>query len=215
MVSYVRKYTSLVKDSKGLNPCCNGRWSRTIVADFESKVVYGVLILVVMEDGLVQMGLTVFTTGMKVLILVVMEDGLVLSSMKTLLTLVTMCLNPCCNGRWSRTSSWIAIREPYPPSLNPYCSGQWSRTLVLSHLKVIVNISLNPYCSGQWSRTYCSRLWQQGSIRVLILIVVDNGLVLRWQPRVWRSSWRLNPYCSGQWFRTTRAEGLTPDNRMS
>ena len=86
-----------------------------------------------MEDGLVQMGLTVFTTGMKVLILVVMEDGLVLSSMKTLLTLVTMCLNP-------------------------YCSGQWSRTLVLSHLKVIVNISLNPYCSGQWSRTYCSRL---------------------------------------------------------
>ena len=37
---------------------------------------------------------------------------------------------------------------------------------------------LNPYCSGQWSRT-CS-LWTQvcTSWRVLILVVVDNGLVL-------------------------------------
>ena len=37
-----------------LNPCCNGRWSRTILILYV-KLLCGVLILVVMEDGLVLM----------------------------------------------------------------------------------------------------------------------------------------------------------------
>ena len=37
---------------KSLNPCCNGRWSRTTGYN-ASKGGDGVLILVVMEDGLV------------------------------------------------------------------------------------------------------------------------------------------------------------------
>ena len=38
----------------GLNPCCNGRWSRTVAGTLENQDCVFVLILVVMEDGLVQ-----------------------------------------------------------------------------------------------------------------------------------------------------------------
>ena len=36
-----------------LNPCCNGRWSRTVLLTMVVDAVFSVLILVVMEDGLV------------------------------------------------------------------------------------------------------------------------------------------------------------------
>ena len=65
--------------------------------------VASVLILVVMEDGLVlvnQVGEKVEAIG--VLILVVMEDGLVQFKGKKARFLHSS-LNPCCNGRWSRT----------------------------------------------------------------------------------------------------------------
>ena len=62
----------------GLNPCCSGRWSRTPNAWYRSLKSSGVLILVVVEDGLVLYGRshTKFIV-MAVLILVVVEDGLV------------------------------------------------------------------------------------------------------------------------------------------
>ena len=61
-----------------------------------------VLILVVMEDGLVLTLLTPWNGVRSVLILVVMEDGLVLKQKDALKNAVKS-LNPCCNGRWSRT----------------------------------------------------------------------------------------------------------------
>ena len=36
---------------------------------------------------------------------------------------------------------------------------------------------LNPYCSGQWSSTVDTREISQEAIRVLILVVVEDGLV--------------------------------------
>ena len=68
-------------------------------------LVYSVLILVVMEDGLVQYETRLYTKSLLgVLILVVMEDGLVLVSKTKSLEIYSLrCLNPCCNGRWSRT----------------------------------------------------------------------------------------------------------------
>ena len=53
MVSYIPERFRVMKNV-GLNPCCNGRWSRTLgsVITFTSELQ--VLILVVMEDGLVQ-----------------------------------------------------------------------------------------------------------------------------------------------------------------
>ena len=38
-------------------------------------------------------------------------------------------------------------------------------------------LCLNPYCSGQWSRTKERRVAWNATSKVLILIVVDNGLV--------------------------------------
>ena len=52
-------------------------------------------------------------------------------------------------------------------------------------LKILILQSLNPYCSGRWSRTLVASLIISFSMRVLILIEVDNGLVLQEQsPRI-------------------------------
>ena len=57
-----------------------------------------------MEDGLVHHFSNVadYKFTKLVLILVVMEDGLVLFHL-LILRQAKRCLNPCCNGRWSRT----------------------------------------------------------------------------------------------------------------
>ncbi len=62
----------------GLNPCCNGRCTRTNANDVESVKAQVVLILVVMEDALVPTQLNYHNyKSPDVLILVVMEDALV------------------------------------------------------------------------------------------------------------------------------------------
>ena len=62
-----------------------------------------------------------------------MEDGLVLcrnDSKKNL----GLSLNPCCDGRWSRTYV-NPNKEDNCEGLNPCCDGRWSRTnLMLSIL---------------------------------------------------------------------------------
>ena len=60
-----------------------------------------------MEDGLVQKILSNYMTTHYVLILVVMEDGLVLPSF-FIINNSLICLNPCCDGRWSRTKQDVA-----------------------------------------------------------------------------------------------------------
>ena len=45
--------TSKVSTQQSLNPCCDGRWSRTCCLVLQSHLLESVLILVVMEDGLV------------------------------------------------------------------------------------------------------------------------------------------------------------------
>ena len=62
----------------GLNPCCNGRCTRTYSLQSVCNENLQVLILVVMEDALAQ------------------PKVLRLSKVKN-------CLNPCCNGRCTRT----------------------------------------------------------------------------------------------------------------
>ena len=76
MVSYVASPQYATIEDMSLNPCCNGRWSRTNGNEDKAKQHY-VLILVVMEDGLVP------------------SDFLHRTACSS--------LNPCCNGRWSRT----------------------------------------------------------------------------------------------------------------
>ena len=47
------RVTSKSSSRWSLNPCCSGRWSSTIICFFTCGRVGGVLILVVVDDGLV------------------------------------------------------------------------------------------------------------------------------------------------------------------
>ena len=61
-----------------LNPYCSGQWSSTD-GKISKFLVIGVLILVVVDNGLVRHLVTMFSLMLKkVLILVVVDDGLVL-----------------------------------------------------------------------------------------------------------------------------------------
>ena len=84
-----------------LNPCCNGRGSKTNVQLTLDKAI-PVLILVVMEEGQRRLKLVGFIVLYRVLILVVMEEGQ--RHRKEYRKEHIHCLNPCCNGRGSKTT---------------------------------------------------------------------------------------------------------------
>ena len=69
-----------------------------------------------------------------------MEDGLVQPE-KLKDAVKEVCLNPCCNGRWSRTCKIMKAINVELRSLNPCCNGRWSRTrpyktiLIINKLK--------------------------------------------------------------------------------
>ena len=134
-----------------LNPCCSGRWSRTFNDHVKDYKFTKVLILVVVEDGLVLFGTQVQLNAQDVLILVVVEDGLV-RVLSTGSQQLSRSLNPCCSGRWSRTT------------LTNYGNAKRFSVLILvvvedglvpllKTLLILVSTSLNPCCSGRWSRT--------------------------------------------------------------
>mgnify|MGYP001677779087 CR=1 FL=1 len=62
-----------------------------------------------MEDALVQSQVCDQLKRFGVLILVVMEDALVLSKKKNLYAQI-ISLNPCCNGRCTRTGRWSVLK---------------------------------------------------------------------------------------------------------
>ena len=72
-----------------------------------SALTLAVLILVVMEEGQRQSVGGRLQAGWSVLILVVMEEGQRQLREFRLLRLMTLCLNPCCNGRGSKTAKNI------------------------------------------------------------------------------------------------------------
>ncbi len=66
---------------------------------------------------------------------------------------IGMCLNPCCNGIWSRTKAKLKSIVQIN-GLNPCCNGIWSRTMRYFNLNNGNIVGLNPCCNGIWSRTY-------------------------------------------------------------
>ena len=89
---------------RSLKPCCNGRGSKTQLGSFNSDLATKVLILVVMEEGQRRaMHKRMKRQGGTVLILVVMEEGQRPSSCGGTTRCKTTSLNPCCNGRGSKT----------------------------------------------------------------------------------------------------------------
>ena len=79
-----------------------------------------------------------------------MEDGLVLRQV-SMGAAAIQGLNPCCNGRWSRTTIGDRI--------------------------LLCIMCLNPCCNGRWSRTR-KTMKECGRNKVLILVVMEDGLVL-------------------------------------
>ena len=86
----------------GLNPCCNGRCSLTSSTTSLTTSFTIVLILVVMEDALAPKYYFLEVLLREVLILVVMEDALALGQVVRPIV-ARDSLNPCCNGRCTRT----------------------------------------------------------------------------------------------------------------
>ena len=79
-----------------------------------------------MEDGLGPEYLAEVDRLRKVLILVLMEDGLGPLVVHTQTELLR--LNPCFNGRWSRTLR-ATQNLTMMACLNPCFNGRWSRTV--------------------------------------------------------------------------------------
>ena len=129
-----------------------------------------------------------------------MEDGLVLQ-MRYLPISSWFCLNPCCNGRWSRTAT-MCFFACGQVSLNPCCNGRWSRT-VLTELNKARKACLNPCCNGRWSRTYVQIQARTLHKVVLILVVMEDGLVPEVRNTYFGAKLCLNPCCNGRWSRTT------------
>ena len=92
--------------------------------------------------------------GTEVLILVLMEDGL--GRYVTMLVGTIRRLNPCFNGRWSRTQQ-ITIFLIHLICLNPCFNGRWSRTYQVFKMQRIAG--LNPCFNGRWSRTENNSLY--------------------------------------------------------
>lgn len=68
-------YERYKEHSRGLNPCCNGQWSRTSIP-IQNAAPFRVLILIVVDNGLVPInGPQQEWTDLQVLILVVVKDG--------------------------------------------------------------------------------------------------------------------------------------------
>ena len=90
---------------KSLNPCFNGRCTRTV---FGNAWIYG---------------------DAQVLILVLMEDALALVCKALLLLFFYLGLNPCFNGRCTRTNISISLLKGLR-GLNPCFNGRCTRTKI-------------------------------------------------------------------------------------
>ena len=97
--------------------------------------IRGVLILIVVDNGLVRFFFVCGDTVGYVLILIVVDNGLVPKTLPEHAVFLSS-LNPYCSGQWSRTGTSGTIMWT-EKSLNPYCSGQWSRTRPYKTLLII------------------------------------------------------------------------------
>ena len=102
MVSYLLKWLTMQELQLRLNPYCSGQWSST--------------------DGKISKFLVI-----GVLILIVVDNGLVLQSWQHVRYLRAS-LNLCCSGQWSSTTR-LKVWQILVVGLNPCCSGQWSSTI--------------------------------------------------------------------------------------
>ena len=74
----VRQNFGQQRAGESLNPCYAGRCSSTLISEVLMLDVYGVSILVMLDDALVRISIDGFTGAGEVSILVMLDDALVL-----------------------------------------------------------------------------------------------------------------------------------------
>ena len=161
-----------------LNPCCNGRGSKTFSCHLCTDLHQKVLILVVMEEG------------QRLSVADVQEGN------------PRLCLNPCCNGRGSKTMVYWDY-ESQSDCLNPCCNGRGSKTLFFMVLRWMLLVHcLNPCCNGRGSKTTILHGATLNVTRVLILVVMEEGQRHKYVLNVLKLKYGLNPCCNGRGSKT-------------
>ena len=118
----------------------------------QKKSLRKVLILVLMEDALAH-GMSVQFTLKEggVLILVLMEDALAQSRLQQQRQM-RLSLNPCSNGRCTRTRKFATSLKDLVTSLNPCSNGRCTRTYRKGN-DCLKQMCLNPCSNGRCTRT--------------------------------------------------------------
>ena len=119
-----------------------------------------------------------------------------------------VCLNPCCNGRWSQTLTDATGADIF--SLNPCCNGRWSQTelgkeVALGKIPVLILVVME---DGLRLPSLLSIL-----SRVLILVVMEDGL--RHSDAHLLKASSLNPCCNGRWSQTSEWEEYIQNKEAS
>ena len=113
-------------------------------------------------------------------------------------------LNPCCNGRCTRTVQ-LHLYKMMWEGLNPCCNGRCTRTSSCAAMKCALLKCLNPCCNGRCTRTPRNWLGYRTSKRkVLILVVMEDALALTPEELEQQAVKGLNPCCNGRCTRTAK-----------
>ena len=137
---------------------------------------------------------------MEVLILVLVEDGLG-GFFSNQAVQKRICLNPCFSGGWSRRDPKSTL-APKLNCLNPCFSGGWSRRYATCGDTTDM-LCLNPCFSGGWSRRKDLMVGLNSNGKVLILVLVEDGLGEMEITLMRAPEYGLNPCFSGGWSRST------------
>ena len=89
--------------TKGLNPCCYGRWSQSQAKHGKTSRLRTCLNPCCYGRWSQSMDYHTININVEVLILVVMEDGLRVEFNDSFPAIIS--LNPCCYGRWSQSET--------------------------------------------------------------------------------------------------------------
>ena len=107
-------------------------------------------------------------------------------------------LNPCFNGRWSPRYHFKSFSEA-EARLNPCFNGRWSPRSTKGH-NWWVGDCLNPCFNGRWSPSRKEKNYELLKIKVLILVLMEDGLRVQLDELIPAFLIvRLNPCFNGRW----------------
>ena len=140
-----------------------------------------------------------------------MEDALAQLSCKNTKKPKSLGLNPCFNGRCTRTlvfHTWFSVKRN---CLNPCFNGRCTRTESIYMDRPNGRLCLNPCFNGRCTRTRLLEVLPKRLGVVLILVLMEDALALSCHPNgnTW-DYYSLNPCFNGRCTRTS----IYPPNKL-